>query len=188
MPETESNDSTVGDLLATFVQAADPMLAADLRAVAQHPAAPETETDASGKVSLTEAEKKSLIPHAGDWAGFYAAIERIVAERVRVVEGERDEWKSRAFAAVARAESAEAAHEAEKAAHERLRAGIWALGESIHGDEGVVRREEGAKVLREAAEALDTEEAAIDTALIGVDYVIQRLRDRAASVGRGEGP
>lgn len=65
-------------------------------------AAPETETDASG---LTEAEKESLnvaVDEAetcvccGDDYGsthVYAAVERIVAERVRVVEGERDAWK-----------------------------------------------------------------------------------------------
>ncbi len=65
----------------------------------QHPAALETETDANG---LTEGERQSLnvavdeaetcVCCGGDY-GFthvYAAVERIVAERVRVVEGERD--------------------------------------------------------------------------------------------------
>ena len=118
----------------------------------QHPAALETETDANG---LTEGERQSLnvavdeaetcVCCGGDY-GFthvYAAVERIVAERVRVVEGERDAARARedyvgtehvrleeAYGvqadllaeAIARAESAEAAHEAEKAAHERLRA------------------------------------------------------------------
>ena len=62
----------------------------------QHPAAPETETDANG---LTEAEQAVIAPwFVGDldagWPGddseLIAAVERIVAERVRVVEGERD--------------------------------------------------------------------------------------------------
>ncbi|WP_224279087.1 hypothetical protein [Nocardioides lacusdianchii] len=132
---------------------------------AQHPAAPETETDANG---LTEAEREIIAPWfvgdldtgwPGDDSGLIAAVERIVAERVRVVEGERDavvevgayaqqkEATARAVndaarmaqvaarrtrelaAMTARAESAEAAHEAEKAAHERLRAGVEALAD-----------------------------------------------------------
>lgn len=116
----------------------------------QHAAAPETETDANG---LTEAEQTML------WEAIERAfldttawsrevedeidrtVERIVAERVRVVEGERDAEVAeaerehektlaimeaacdRADAATARAESAEAAHEAEKAAHGK----VWSL-------------------------------------------------------------
>lgn len=71
---------------------------------AQHPAAPETETDASG---LSEAEREALniavdeaetCARCGDDYGsrhVYAAVERIVAERLRVVEGERDALRSR---------------------------------------------------------------------------------------------
>lgn len=109
----------------------------------QHPAAPETETDANG---LTEAEIDALRGLAftvPDRVRLEAAVERIVAERVRFVEGERDaawaqadDWAAQfegaaceADEATARAESAEAAHEAEKAAHERLRAGVEALAD-----------------------------------------------------------
>lgn len=101
-------------------------------------AAPETETDANG---LTEAERETLAKvEFATWAGqgerydiewadhLLPAVERIVAERVRVVEDERDAAPTGAAAigrvldlegqvnlARARAESAEAAHEAEKA-------------------------------------------------------------------------
>lgn len=54
----------------------------------QHPAAPETETDANG---LTEAEVSALSrARRRGLVGEVVAVERIVAERVRVVEGERD--------------------------------------------------------------------------------------------------
>lgn len=63
-------------------------------------AAPEGETDASG---LTEAEKDVLdSPLQGFGASLcgpepiYAAVQRIVAERLRVVEGERDRWQDKA--------------------------------------------------------------------------------------------
>lgn len=113
---------------------------------AQHPSAPETEPDANG---LTEAERQSLADLV--WPDNYAdpdldavaeAVERIVAERVRVVEGERDVHEAYALGAHrereyqrARAESAEAAHEAEKAAHERLRAGVEALAEVVEAED-----------------------------------------------------
>lgn len=63
-------------------------------------AAPETETDASGR--LTDAEWDDLRSENLDDLGpeLRAAVERIVAERLRVVEGERDAWKSRRDAAV----------------------------------------------------------------------------------------
>lgn len=106
----------------------------------QHPAAPETETDANGR--LTADERDALAAGWPDFWQVHAAVERIVAERVRVVEGERDAAPTGAAAigrvldlegqvdlARARAESAEAAHEAEKAAHERLRAGVEALAD-----------------------------------------------------------
>lgn len=59
----------------------------------QHPAAPETETDANG---LTEAERSWGITRENG-ATVYAEhdVERIVAERVRVVEGERDDLADR---------------------------------------------------------------------------------------------
>ena len=73
----------------------------------QPPAAPETDVSA-----LTEAEREAVsdavhYPEEDGSASFecacepvYAAVERIVAERVREVEGERDAWKSRRDAAV----------------------------------------------------------------------------------------
>lgn len=96
-------------------------------------AAPETETDANG---LTETERETLAKvEFATWAGqgerydiewadhLLPAVERIVAESVRVVEDEREHWKrvagsvrEQAEGQQARAESAEAAHEAEKAA------------------------------------------------------------------------
>lgn len=67
----------------------------------QPPAAPE------GEVRLTEAETTALsntvrdvIGRSYGFAAICRQVERIVAERVRVVEGERDAWKSRRDAAV----------------------------------------------------------------------------------------
>lgn len=72
---------------------------------AQHPAAPETETDANG---LTEALHRAFHDHWDSpnkpldlyadsplWQKQAEAVERIVAERVRVVEGERDDIADR---------------------------------------------------------------------------------------------
>lgn len=147
----------------------------------QHPAAPEGETDASGKVALTEAEREALnvaVDEAetcvccGDDYGsthVYAAVERIVAERLRVVEGERDaaheagywvgyrEGKDEAETrdlnfdeATARAESAEAAHAALVAGVEALAhtaAQLAAMGPV--GDSGDTRWGEGYKRAQE---------------------------------------
>ena len=82
----------------------------------QPPAAPETD------VRLTF-EEREAIGWGVDYGTVIAEVERIVADRVRVVEGERDalkqqvldEWATlvgRMTAAEARAESAEAAHRA----------------------------------------------------------------------------
>ena len=103
-------------------------------------AAPETETDANGIVELTYDERTTLAVAIHDLPAnpcqcthVYAAVERIVAERVRVVEGERDffkaeadEWKQQADINLnrKRAESAEAAHEA-------LVAGVEALASRL---------------------------------------------------------
>lgn len=94
---------------------------------AQPPAAPETD------VRLTEAERSyGRIDPSLQWRGRWyseASVEGIVAERVRVVEGERDHWRGVAIRrerlhdqidAAARAESAEAAHRALQAAVEAL--------------------------------------------------------------------
>jgi hypothetical protein len=130
----------------------------EIRAALRHV---ETETDASG---LSEAERDALEVAVGNhcihtgkpdyslpnWCrdcnqaateSVAPAVERIVAERVRVVEGERDaesvrlhvEWHK----AETRAESAEAAHEA-------LVAGVEAL----------LARNDGLFVLRGALRAL----------------------------------
>lgn len=129
----------------------------------QHPAAPETETDARGRLAerLTWAVEKCCQCTDGhhDWpANPYGTegdvrmsrddarmIVSLLAdldalrERVRVVEGERDEWKATAWEVTdlvsdltARAESTEAAHVALVAGVAR-RVGDYA--EEPHSDE-----------------------------------------------------
>lgn len=117
------------------------------------PAAPETETDAREPFLIASLRRNPSgdIRHSpvGDGAlgtsarGFLAEFDAYVAERVRVVEGERDLYlhhidlgTEQLTEAAARAESAEAAHAAEKAAHDRLRAGVRETADLI--DEGVV--------------------------------------------------
>ncbi|WP_224279107.1 hypothetical protein [Nocardioides lacusdianchii] len=76
------------------VQTARQAIGAYLAAMTpQPPAAPETETDANG---LTDAERDRLHDavfaegYEPAWNPVLAEVERIVAERVRVVEAERD--------------------------------------------------------------------------------------------------
>lgn len=155
----------------------------------QHPAAPETEAGVKTcadpephaghnwpgfppdvwhcqgvRLGLTDDERALLAEAFGGASPsslLTSRVERIVAERVRVVEGERDAVvevgayaqqkeataravndaarmaqvaarRSRELAAMtARAESAEAAHEAEKAAHKRLRRRLRALAKEL---------------------------------------------------------
>jgi trehalose-6-phosphatase len=110
----------------------------------QPPAAPESD------VRLTEAEREAVnvaVDEAetcvccGDDYGsthVYEAVERIVAERVRVVEGERDAlieerndlslgWVEE----VARAEKAEAERDRAEAAHRALQAAVEALADDF---------------------------------------------------------
>lgn len=130
----------------------------------QAPAAPEGETDANGLTAGEIAMLGDGVAHTTEalcWTPSCAgslpwAVERIVAERVRVVEGEREEWRARALSnaeqcdrnwaeaclAVSRAESAEAAlakvqeeldehraHYVDPAAYAELRAGVEALAD-----------------------------------------------------------
>lgn len=109
----------------------------------EHPAAPEGETGVSG---LTEAEKEPLRNTIRDMIGrpygfdaICRQVERIVAERVRVVEGERDaaraehnescattdQWRDQK----ARAESAEAKARADE--RERIAQAIEAENQSF---------------------------------------------------------
>ena len=127
----------------------------------QHPAAPETETDASG---ITQDEREALwavianvrdhaprLPNDVDTEDIIDAIldsgwvHRLIAERVRVVEGERDAAREAcaSYEGCDRAAEVEAAHgralvdladtrdraESAEAAHESLRAGVEALAD-----------------------------------------------------------
>lgn len=93
MPETESRD----DRLVTCPECRSTFEAED-GTIVQHPAAPETETETDAN-RLTEAITQVVVEELGlIWPDecesmhveVAQAVERIVAERVRVVEGERD--------------------------------------------------------------------------------------------------
>lgn len=121
--------------------------------------APETETDANG---LTDAEREALnvavdeaetcVCCGGDYGSthIYAAVKRIVAERVRVVEGDRDAARARVDEVVQL--------NTEKARHQRELMARLAEVAEVAGDRGNEvqaqrDRAESAEAAREAEKA-----------------------------------